>query len=108
MDTKTLFLAISLCCAVPVKATGPSTSFFDKKIFFGVAGCAIAALLVVTYFKLRTMLSYACNTPIGVIKVGELTEAGDYLKLLQEYSRDPLIKGILLQIDSPGGAAGTA
>src|SRR5579872_2502339 len=104
-------LAGAVLFALPAHASpaaSSSGSVVDRKMIFSVAGGALVALAVVTYFKIRSMLSFAGNTPIGVIKIGELTEAADSLKLLQEYARDPMIKGILLQIDSQGGAAGTS
>lgn len=108
MNTKVLFLTIAVCCAVPARGATAAASFLDKKLFIGLAGGFVVGILAVTYLKLRTMLSYAGNTPIGVVKIDTLDTAEPYLKLLQEYSRDPMIKGILLQIDSPGGAAGTS
>jgi protease-4 len=111
MKSNILLCAFILLLGLPIPrahAAGTPASFIDKKLIFSVAGGAAITFLVVSYMKLRSMLSYAGNTPIGVVNIQELTDASVYLQQLQEYARNPMIKGILLQVNSSGGAAGTA
>jgi hypothetical protein len=107
MNFKISICALALLCSIPVSPMGaaanPASSFVDKKMIFSVAGGALFALLVVTYMKIRSMISYAGNTPIGVVSIQDLSDASVYLKQLQKYAHDPMIKGILIQVNSSGG-----
>lgn len=49
------------------------------------------------------------STKVGILSFNQpLTSSGEYIKNLKKFFKDPDIKGILLRMDCPGGAAGTS
>lgn len=53
------------------------------------------------WFKLPTM------SQLGLIEVwGEITDSGPYVRQIRKLDKNPLVKGIILRIDSPGGDVG--
>jgi signal peptide peptidase SppA len=106
-------LAIVLCISLPVRASEQPaqsglSSYIDKRTVVGLLSGAFVALGVMAYYKVRAIANYTGNTPLGVIRIGELTTAEPIIQQLENHVRNPFIKGILLLIDSPGGAAGTS
>jgi len=83
-------------------------SYVDKRTVVGVMSGVVVALLVMAYYKVRAIADYTGNTPIGVVRLGELNDAELVVSQIQGFASNPLIKGILLLADSPGGAAGTS
>lgn len=73
-------------------------SFF----FFVIVG--VGAKLADEVTSVSTATSGA---KVGVVDLtGMITDVSDVLKQLQEFSNDKSIKGVVLRIDSPGGAVG--
>lgn len=53
------------------------------------------------WFKLPTM------SQLGLIEVwGEITDSGPYIRQIRKFDKNPLVKGIILRVDSPGGDVG--
>jgi len=53
------------------------------------------------WFKFPTM------SQLGLIEVwGEITDSGPYIRQIRKFDKNPMVKGIILRIDSPGGEVG--
>ena len=53
------------------------------------------------WFKFPTI------SELGLIEVwGEITDSGPYVRQIRKLAKNPLVKGIVLRIDSPGGDVG--
>ena len=53
------------------------------------------------WFKLPTM------SQLGLIEVwGEITDSGPYVRQIRKFDKNPLVKGIVLRVESPGGDVG--
>lgn len=86
-----------------MKLSGFLTGLFLLLIFLQVAPPMVKNIKK----QYERMLSPKTN--IGVIKIsGVLTNADYYNKYLNKYFKDPEIKAILIKMDCPGGASGTA
>jgi len=86
-----------------MKLSGFLTGLFLLLIFLQVA----PSLIKNVKKQYERMLSPKTN--IGVIKIsGVLTNADYYNKYLNKFFKDPEIKAILIKMDCPGGASGTA
>lgn len=87
-----------------------SDSFFSyiKKAFYLLLFIQIASLLF-SSFKSGLVDTFSPKTHIGCLSInGSITDASFYIKKIDEFSKDPEIKGLLLKINSPGGYTGSS
>lgn len=83
-----------------------NTALRTVLLIFGLLIMAPSAYNVIT--SLITRMGEK-RTPIAYIDItGTLTDSRDILKTARPLFKDPAIKAVLLRIESPGGAAGTA
>lgn len=83
-----------------------NTALRTMLLVFGLLIMAPSAYTVIT--SLITRMGEK-RTPVAYIDItGTLTDSRDILKVARPLFKDPAIKAVLLRIESPGGAAGTA
>lgn len=86
----------------------PRLSTYLKNIFLFILLIQFLPPLVKSIWKQYSNLVEP-KTKIGVVEVeGVISNGSAYIPHLRTFFKDPEIKGIVLKIDSPGGASGTA
>ncbi|MBN1549803.1 signal peptide peptidase SppA [Candidatus Babeliales bacterium] len=81
---------------------------FIKTLFYVVLILSLAQPLI-RHSKEFFQRNLDPSTQVGYLKIsGMITNSSSYVKALQSYFNNPDIKAILLEIESPGGASGSA
>ncbi len=71
-----------------------------KKVLFGVVSLILVILLILPFFYRMT------RERIGVIEIeGVITDSREILEQIEKFREDEGIRGIIVRIDSPGGAS---
>ncbi|MFQ5673042.1 MAG: signal peptide peptidase SppA [Nitrospinales bacterium] len=87
-----------------VNAPRKKKSFLVRLFYFFVGVLALVGLSRILAVFLPDQL-VAARPKVGVVEVhGIITDSRDVVRQLVKYREDPSIKGIILRIDSPGGA----
>lgn len=88
-----------------IKEFKPEDKKFQKILTTTAVGLAMVPIMHRAVTKVKNMV----KTQVGVIEVkGGIFSAEQYIKQLHEFRANPNIAGLLLKIDSPGGAPGAA
>jgi protease IV len=86
----------------------PQKSFFRSLMRFTAGLCAVILLVAIS----STLLPNSWKSPSGEIALihvnGMLMDSRDIVRQLSGYRHDPQVRGIILRIDSPGGAVAPA
>jgi protease IV len=86
----------------------PKKSFFRSFMWFTAGLFAVMILLTIV----STLLPDRWKSPSGEIALvhvnGMLMDSRDIVRQLSDYRHDPQVRGIILRIDSPGGAVAPA
>lgn len=79
-----------------------------KKVFWLIIGLFVL-LIVVSLLFVMLQKNFPIGERVALIRVeGMIVDSKDTIYEIKEYVKDPLIKAIVLRIDSPGGAVAPA
>lgn len=111
-----LVLAISLLASSPVSAMNPAPNAPQQTASVPVVGGILSstprklAVVAIGIFTVGTLINVLKPVQrVGVVTIeGMMIESGKTVKELQTFFKNPLIKAIVLKINSGGGAPGTS
>lgn len=83
-------------------------SFSKNLITLGIITILLfIAVWGISYFFIDDGRGFTYRDKLAIVKIeGIITESEDIIKQIKKYREDTFIKGIVLRIDSPGGAVG--
>lgn len=82
----------------------------------GCGGCFVIALIMLLALAVISHLELPASTPfpvfgqsVGVVRIeGPINESQHVVKILKSFRESPLIKAVVLRLDTPGGAVGAS
>jgi protease-4 len=87
------------------QSSGSIIGRFIRTLFLGVIALSLGSIAFKLFFSDK--ISAGSDNQIAIVEVtGMIADSRDIVRQLKEYRQDENIKGIILRIDSPGGAVG--